>query len=354
MPTVKLKDVMKRYGDYTAVKDINLDVDDGSYTTLLGPSGCGKTTILRMIAGLVKPTEGEILIDGVSILETPPYDRNMGYLFQNYALFPHMTVIENVGYGLLVRGFGREHIRTVSQDMLRFVDLLGRADFMPDELSGGMCQRVALVRALCAGCKLLLLDEPMSSLDPKEGVRLRYQLKKTAKKLGLTVIHVTHGQADAMSISDDIIVMRRGAIAQVGAPKKIYNEPATPYIAHFIGESIFMNGRSEGNDTVLVGDQKFKVNTDVSGMDDIVLAIRPEKILFSKAAENTLDGKVLDVNFIGSVTRFIVLACGIEFIVTTAKYPDINVGDDINLYLPPKDIMVFSGIQDLEKELKVL
>jgi ABC-type Fe3+/spermidine/putrescine transport system ATPase subunit len=354
MPTIELRNVAKRFGAYTAVSDVNLKIMDGEYVTLLGPSGCGKTTILRMIAGLIDPSEGDILIDGQSVAKTPPEDRSIGYLFQNYALFPHMNVEANAGYGLLVRGEYPARIKKKTDEMLRLVKLLEWAGYMPYQLSGGMQQRVALVRSLAAGFKVLFLDEPMSSLDPKIGLKLRYEIRRTAQNMGLTVIHVTHDQADAMSISDSIIVMRRGRLAQVGTPKEIYYRPNSPYVAHFIGESNFLRCEPTGEREVSVNGRTLDVGVKVSGMKGIVAAIRPEKILFEQRLDNTLEGVIRDVNFLGPITRFTVDLEGLTFTVSTAKRPELKEGSRVSIYLPPQEMMIFSDVADLDAELKVL
>jgi putative spermidine/putrescine transport system ATP-binding protein len=354
MPSLELIGVGKRFKDHVAVSGINLRIADGEYATLLGPSGCGKTTLLRMMAGLIDPDEGDILVDGKSQLGIPPEDRNIGYLFQNYALFPHMDVEDNVGYGPQVRGDFRAQVKEAADDMLRFVKLLEWAGYMPNELSGGMRQRVALARSLAAGSKILFLDEPMSSLDPKIGVTLRYELKRTAKCLGLTVIHVTHDQADAMSISDRVIVMRRGAIAQVGKPKEVYYRPVSPYVAHFIGETNFLKAEPADANTLLVGGRTLEVEEDVLGKKNVVAAIRPEKIIFASRLENTFEGVVKSVNFMGPTTKFMVDAGGISFAVSTAKFPELQAGSRVSVYLPPKDIRVFHGVANLEEELRIL
>jgi thiamine transport system ATP-binding protein len=354
MPSIELNGVKKEFEGYTAVKDINLRIHDGEYVTLLGPSGCGKTTLLRMMAGLIDPTEGDILIDGKSQAGTPPEDRNIGYLFQNYALFPHMNVKENVGYGLLVRGHDKADVVEEAEKMLRMVNLLMWGGHMPNELSGGMQQRVALVRSLAAGGRIMFLDEPMSSLDPKIGLKLRYELQKTAKKLNLTVIHVTHDQADAMSISDKIIVMRRGRIAQVGTPKEIYFRPISPYVAHFIGESNFLKAESGDENTILFGGHTLAVKEKPAASGALIAAIRPEKILFEKRLLNSLEGIVKDVNFLGPTTRFSIDIGGMELTVSTAKRPELKVGSKVSIYLPPDEITLFCGIKDLTEELKVM
>ncbi|MFH1055010.1 MAG: ABC transporter ATP-binding protein [Candidatus Altiarchaeota archaeon] len=354
MPIIELRNVAKKFGDYTAVKDINLRIMEGEYVTLLGPSGCGKTTLLRMIAGLTDPTEGDILLHKKSVLDVPAEDRSIGYLFQNYALFPHLDVKENVGYGLLVRGDHKVAIESQTGDMLRMVNLLEWAGYMPQQLSGGMQQRVALVRSLAVGFKILFLDEPMSSLDPKIALKLRYEIQKTAKKLKLTVVHVTHDQADAMSISDRIIVMKHGRIAQIGTPKEIYYRPNSPYVAHFIGESNFLKVASGEGNTISFNGNTLMVTESTTGKNNIVAAIRPEKILFEKRLENTLEGTIKDVNFMGSTTRFQVEVDGLTFTVSTAKHPELKPGMKVNLYLPPEEITLFHDITDLEEELKIL
>lgn len=355
MPVIELRNVTKKFENITAVKDASFRIRDGEYVTLLGPSGCGKTTLLRMIAGLIDVTAGDILIDDKSVISIPPEDRNIGYLFQNYALFPHMNVMENVGYGPLVQGNNKAQTKKIAEDMLRFVDLLEWARFMPNQLSGGMRQRVALVRSLAAGCcKILFLDEPMSSLDPKIGIKLRYEIKKMAKKLGLTVIHVTHDQADAMSISDRIIVMKRGEIIQTGTPKEVYHKPLTPYMAHFIGDSNFMKTTPTGTNTVTLDGRTINVEKDVSGMKDVVLAIRPERILLERRLENTFEGVVRDANFLGPTTRYVIKVNGLELTVSTAKHPELKAGMRVSIYLPPEDIIVFPNIKNLETEIKVM
>ncbi|MBM3309293.1 MAG: ABC transporter ATP-binding protein [Candidatus Altiarchaeales archaeon] len=354
MPAIELKNVSKRFENITAVDGVSFRIKDREYVTLLGPSGCGKTTLLRMIAGLLKPSEGDILIDGKSVVGMPPEDRNIGYLFQNYALFPHMNVAENVGYGSLVRGEAKAHTKKVTEEMLRFVNLLEWAGFMPRELSGGMQQRAALVRALATGCRTLFLDEPMSSLDPKIGVKLRYEIQKAAKKMGLTVVHVTHDQSDAMSISDRIIVMKAGKVVQAGTPKEIYNHPSRPYVAHFIGESNFMKAGPSGSNVLSIDGHTVIVKENVSGMKGVVAAIRPEKILFEKRLENTFEGVVESVDFLGPVARFNVRLNDVCLSVSTAKRPDIKKGMKVNLYLPPENLMVFCDIANLEEELKVM
>jgi len=352
MPDIEIKNLTKKFGDFTAVDKINLRIADKEYVTVLGPSGCGKTTMLRMIAGLLKPNSGDILIDGKSVLETPPEDRNIGYLFQNYSLFPHMTVKQNVGYGPLMEGLSGGEADMISIKMLKLVRLLERAGYMPATLSGGMQQRVALMRSLAAGTRILFLDEPLSSLDPKVGVKLRYEIQKTARKLDLTVIHVSHDQQDALSISDRVVVMKQGRIVQAGSPKDIYFRPSTPYVSYFIGESNFLEVKQVGDGEVSFKGKTIKL-AEPAKKGRLVVAIRPERILLENKLENTFDGVVEKSNFLGSTTKYLIKVGGYTFKVQTAKHPELEKGDKTRLYLPPEDIMQFSGF-NLEEELRIM
>jgi ABC-type Fe3+/spermidine/putrescine transport system ATPase subunit len=351
MPDIQIKNVTKKFGNFTAVDDVSLRIRDGEYATILGPSGCGKTTLLRTIAGLIKPTLGDILIDGKNVVNTPPEDRNIGYLFQNYSLFPHMTVQQNVSYGPLIKGLSSAEADITAENMLKLVKLLERAGFMPVTLSGGMQQRVALVRALAAGGRILFLDEPLSSLDPKVGVILRYEIKKISRKMGLTVLHVTHDQKDALSISDKVVIMKKGRVVQVGSPRDVYFKPETPYVAYFLGDSNFLKVSSEGSEAKFAG-KTIRTQSEVLG-DNPFLAIRPEKILFESRLENSFDGVVEDVNFMGATSRYSVNVSGFLLSVETSKHPEIKKGDEVGVYLPPEDLMHFSGF-NMEEELKII
>ena len=263
-----------------------------------------------------------------------------------------MSVKENVRSGPRVMGSSVGEADVIGDKMLRLVKLLERANFMPATLSGGMQQRVALVRALAAETKILFLDEPLSTLDPKVGVILRYEIHKMAKKLGLTVIHVTHDQQDAMSISDKVVVMKWGKVIQVGIPKEVYFNPRTPYVAHFLGESNFIRAGVCGANEAEFSGNRVRTSSEVCG-ENVVLAIRPEKILFENRLENTFEGVVGKVNFMGSVTRYSVLVDGVMFNVETAKHPELMEGSKVRIYLPPNEVMVFKGF-DLEDELRII
>src|SRR5512136_1344074 len=242
MPEVRVVNLTKKFGEITALEDINLDVHDKEYFSLLGPSGCGKTTLLRLIAGLIEPTSGEIYIGERRVDKVPPEDRDIGFVFQTFALFPHMSVWDNVLYGPKVKNYNLKEAETIGDEVLELVKLHERLDAFPNELSGGMMQRVAVARALAAGAQLLLMDEALGQLDAKVRTEIRYEIRRMAKDLKLTGIHVTHDQSEAMAISDRIAVMRKGKILQVGTPQELYMKPESIFVAHFIGESNFLEG----------------------------------------------------------------------------------------------------------------
>ena len=308
MPEVNLKNVVKTFdkGRITAVDHVNLIVRDKEYLTLLGPSGCGKTTTLRMIAGLELPDEGEISIGERLVSNLPPEYRDIGYVFQEYALFPHMDVWNNVTYGPRVKGWEEAKSDRIGREMLELVRLFERTDAFPSELSGGMRQRVALARALSSGSKLLLLDEPLGALDAKIRTDLRYEIRKLVKDLQLTAIHVTHDQAEAMAISDRIAVMRKGKILQVGTPQELYLNPQHIFVANFVGESNFLEGyvadRVDHKLTVeLRGGLSVKsLNKDHKKGEKVVVAIRPEVLSITKGEKsgvNSIGGNIEGFRF---------------------------------------------------------
>jgi ABC-type Fe3+/spermidine/putrescine transport system ATPase subunit len=313
MPKIRVVNVTKKFGKIMAVDDVSLEIQDKEYFSLLGPSGCGKTTLLRLIAGLIEPDKGEIYIGDKLVNDVPPEDRDIGFVFQTFALFPHMDVWDNVTYGPKVKGFNIQKAKTIGHEVLELVKLHERLDAFPNELSGGMMQRIAVARALAAGAKTLLLDEPLGQLDAKVRNEIRYEIRKMAKDLGLTAIHVTHDQAEAMSISDRIAVMRKGRVLQVGTPEELYMAPNSIFVAHFIGESNFLEGHivdtSDGIFTVeLRGALKVKaVAKKGKNGDRVVLAVRPEAFRIEKGARrtgNSLLGTVERVTFEGNNVRY--------------------------------------------------
>lgn len=291
MPDVRLVNVTKTFGKIVAVDCINLHIHDKEYFSLLGPSGCGKTTMLRLVAGLVQPDEGEIYIGDKLVNDAPPEDRDIGFVFQTFALFPHMNAWDNVIYGPRVKGFDMEKADTIGHEVLEMVRLHERLDAFPNELSGGMMQRIAVARALAAGAKLLLLDEPLGQLDAKVRKELRYEIRRMVRDLDLTAIHVTHDQSEAMAISDRIAVIKKGKVLQVGTPEELYMNPKSIFVAHFIGESNFLEGyvssiSSKGAIIELRGGIKVQtVNKGIKKGERMVLAIRPETFVVKKGTK---------------------------------------------------------------------
>jgi spermidine/putrescine transport system ATP-binding protein len=356
MPEVTLKNVVKTFdkGRIIAVNHVNLTVHDKEYLTLLGPSGCGKTTTLRMIAGLELPTEGEIFIGERLVSNLPPEYRDIGYVFQEYALFPHMDVWNNVTYGPRVKGWTEKKSNKIGREMLELVRLFERTDAVPAELSGGMRQRVALARALASGSKLLLLDEPLGALDARIRTDLRYEIRKLVKDLGLTAIHVTHDQAEAMAISDRIAVMRKGKILQVGTPQELYLSPQHIFVANFVGESNFLEGYVVNRDghklTVeLRGGISVKsMNEDHKKGEKVVVGVRPEVLSMTKGEHsglNSIGGTIEGFRFEGNNVRYEIRLQNDDMVVVV--HPALmgewlTVGDTVTVAFPVEKSFVFS------------
>ncbi|MFL5644264.1 MAG: ABC transporter ATP-binding protein [Chloroflexota bacterium] len=304
---VQLESVVKRYGDVVAVDGIDLEVRDGEFFSMLGPSGSGKTTTLRMIAGFETPTAGRVLLHGADVTKTPPFDRDVNTVFQDYALFPHMTVGDNVAYGLMVRKVPKAERVTRVTEALRMVRLPGYEARKPAQLSGGQRQRVALARSLVNRPRVLLLDEPLGALDLKLREEMQIELKAIQQEVGITFIYVTHDQEEALTMSDRLAVFNDGRIEQVGAPAEVYERPATRFVAGFVGTSNLLTGPVA---EAIVG----RAGT---------FTVRPEKIRIAdpsasvEADENTALGHIRDVVYLGPDTRFIVaLEAGSELVVT--------------------------------------
>ena len=276
---VEFKNISKRYGDDSqaalAVNDVSFEIAKGTLTTILGPSGCGKTTTLRMIAGLESPTSGRIIMDGKDVTTLGPADRNVSMMFQSYALFPHMNVIENVGYGLKMSGVGKDQTRQRASQALGNVGLTGYDDRLPSELSGGQQQRVALARALVLEPALLLFDEPLSNLDARLRREMREEIRSLQLRLGLTVAYVTHDQSEALAVSDQIIVMHEGRIAQRGTPQELYERPSSEFVAGFMGEAMLFPAVSDANGRVQLGPLQFNPRQAVRA-GAVKVAVRPE------------------------------------------------------------------------------
>jgi spermidine/putrescine transport system ATP-binding protein len=312
--------VVKRFGDAVAVDHIDLEVEDGEFFSLLGPSGCGKTTTLRMIVGFEQPTSGLIELQGQDVTWLPPYRRNVNTVFQNYALFPHLTIFENVAFGLRRKGVKGPEIASRVTEMLRLVELPGFERRKPTQISGGQAQRVALARALINRPAVLLLDEPLGALDLKLRKQMQVELKRIQQEVGITFMYVTHDQEEAMTMSDRIAVMNQGRYEQLGDPESLYERPRTRFVAGFLGISNLLPARIDGaaNGYVfaaLAGDVRIRIpGALASGAGEIEVGVRPEKIrLYSTDADvptglNRLDGTVVDASYLGVSTSYIVEA----------------------------------------------
>ncbi|GAB2640156.1 ABC transporter ATP-binding protein [Gordonia jinhuaensis] len=351
---VSMKSITKVYDNgHVAVTDIDLDVAAGEFVSLLGPSGCGKTTLLRMLAGFERPTEGDITLDGESIIDVPPERRPVNTVFQSYALFPHMTVAQNVGFGLRQRKVAKVEIGQRVSEALEMVQMTRFADRKPAMLSGGQQQRVALARALANRPDVLLLDEPMSALDRKLREEMQIELKLLQKDLGTTFIFVTHDQEEALSMSDRIVVMSEGHIAQVGEGQDIYAHPTNRFVADFIGKQTFFDVTGPFRDGRLpTTDGDFKVADDVEDMaGDLVAAIRPEAIWFAESdedlrnADNSISGVAEGISFLGDLTQVVVTTdAGTDILVrgATRNFPPLTEGQRVSCTFAGADTRVFS------------
>jgi iron(III) transport system ATP-binding protein len=303
--SVEFRSVVKRYGPVTAVDDISFAIESGHLVTLLGPSGCGKTTTLRLIAGLEMPTSGQIRIGVQDVTRLSASSRNVSMVFQSYALFPHMSVLENISYGLVMSGLPKAEVREKAEAGLALVGLEGLGRRMPSELSGGQQQRVAVARALVLEPEVLLFDEPLSNLDAKLRRRVREDIRELQQRLGLTTVYVTHDQEEALAVSDRVIVMRNAAIAQEGTPNELYEAPAHRFVADFIGDSNLVAGeivRAEGDVAVIrVGGVEIRRPRRGLKPGPATVAIRPEAIRLSlEARDGALQGSVLKATYLGS------------------------------------------------------
>jgi putative spermidine/putrescine transport system ATP-binding protein len=302
-----LNGVRKEFASSVAVEGFTLDVAEGEFVSFLGPSGCGKTTTLRMIAGFETPTHGRITLAGEDITYAKPNQRNVGMVFQSYALFPNMTVAHNVAFGLRVRKEEAAARDERVAQLLELIHLPDKGDAYPHQLSGGQQQRVALARALAIRPKVLLLDEPLSALDAKIRDELRYEIRRIQQELNITTIYVTHDQEEALALSDRVVVMSRGRIEQVGPPFEVYNNPATAFVASFVGQlnrlSAVVTNSATG--TLRVGDSEVRTTSpvDAPGGSEVFLMLRPEELTLDDQADNVLTGKVDSVTFLGSIVR---------------------------------------------------
>lgn len=356
-----LSNISKYFGNVCAVKDMNLEVHDGEFVSLLGPSGCGKTTLLRVIAGFEVPDVGEVLLDGKNILEMPPNKRPMNMVFQRYALFPHMTVYENIAFSQFLKKRPKEEIDSKVKKMLELVQLEGFEPRKPDQLSGGQCQRIALARALINEPRVLLLDEPLGALDLKIRKQMQIELKNIQEKLKITFIYVTHDQEEALVMSDRIVLMRAGETIQIDTPKRIYNHPNSRFSATFIGESNVYEGEVDEirSDHMVISLNGLKIMTDkkidIGKGRHVVIAIRLEKVkrvdkAVNRVFNNQLTGKLEDVVFFGHTIKYYVRVS--ENIIVIAEeellgeesgveIEESNIGDTVTVGFMSRDVNVF-------------
>jgi spermidine/putrescine transport system ATP-binding protein len=306
-PDVRLEGVVKRFDDTVAVDGISVEIPRGSFFALLGPSGCGKTTTLRMIGGFEEPTEGRIFLGDQDVVGLPPYKRDVNTVFQSYALFPHMSVEDNVAFGLERKGVRKGELKGRVSEMLDLVGLAGFGKRKPKQLSGGQQQRVALGRALVNHPRVLLLDEPLGALDLKLRKQMQMELKRIQHEIGITFVHVTHDQEEAMTMADQIAVMNRGHIEQLGKPTELYERPATAFVAGFLGASNLLPGTIEGSDSIRL-DNGTVVRAAVNGRSGPVAAgVRPEKITIGAGGgANELAGTIAETAYIGVATQVVV------------------------------------------------
>jgi iron(III) transport system ATP-binding protein len=345
--SVEFRNVVKCYGDATAVAGVSFTVDAGTLVTLLGPSGCGKTTTLRMIAGLELPTSGQILIGGRDVSTLGAADRDVSMVFQSYALFPHMTVLENVSYGLRRSGQSKDRAAAQAREGLAQVGLEGFEGRQPAELSGGQQQRVAVARALVLKPSVLLFDEPLSNLDARLRRQMREEIRDLQRQLGLTVVYVTHDQQEAMAVSDRIIVMNAGRIEQQGEPRQLYERPATPFLARFMGESNPARGTVRRIDAarilVQLGGSEFEITNAAAPDGEATIAVRPEAITLEAApgAAGTLAGTITKASYLGAHMEYYVdTAAGALFVTCPRVDRPFPTGEKVALHLAPRGVIV--------------
>jgi ABC-type Fe3+/spermidine/putrescine transport system ATPase subunit len=362
LPEVKLVNITKKYGKIMANDHVSITINNGEYVSVIGPSGCGKTTLIKIIAGIIKPDEGEVYIGGKLVSNLPIEERKIGYVFQNIALFPHLTTLENIIYGPKVRSVSLEQMRLLVLETMDLIKVTARSDAYPSELSSGMQQKIAVARAMISSAELLLLDEPLGALDVKVRAEMRHELRRLVKDMKLTAFHVTHDQEEAMSISDRVIVMKLGRIVEAGAPFELYTHPKNIFTANFVGEANFLVGtviqRSDEGSLVDLrkGLQVMTNIREVSIGDKVVVAFRPEFVSFGNEGINRLSGTVEDLIYSGKTCRFKVKLTNGETItikaVTSFGEPICKIADNVTVNILPEDILVYPYPKGgLDKEL---
>ena len=352
MASIQIVGLEKHFGDVKALSNINLEIEKGEFFTLLGPSGCGKTTLLRTIAGFYHQDQGDVYIDGELINKVPAYQRNTGMVFQNYAVFPHMSVFDNVAYGLRVRKLTKEEILRKVSAALKSVHLEGYEQRTPDKLSGGQQQRVGLARAMAIQPRVQLFDEPLSNLDAKLRIEMREEIRAVQKSLGITSIYVTHDQEEALVISDRIAVMNQGVIQQIGAPWEIYSNPQNTFVAYFVGKINMLKmkldeGSEGGKRRATLGAISLLVPSEgTEGHREVIAAFRPEDVLeeANDHGATTMVGLVDTVSFMGSVARFELTAEGQEIVIDRHRPREADMpqkGSEVSFAVHSDSILLF-------------
>ena len=345
---VKFENITKKFNETVAVDNVSCSFEAGTLTTLLGPSGCGKTTSLRIIAGLERATEGKILVDNEDVTLLPATDRDVSMVFQSYALFPHMSVIENVSYGLKMINVNKEEYIEKALETLKLVNLEGYEKRMPSELSGGQQQRVAVARAIVLKPKVLLFDEPLSNLDAKLRRQVREDIREIQQKLGVTTIYVTHDQEEALAISDKVIVMNKAVIAQEGSPKDLYNFPRNKFVANFIGDANVVKAevinKNSNSYNIKIAEMNIKIQSDNELNGDISVALRPEKISIDRNKDdNCIHATVNNASFVGSSYQYILNSKFGKLYVVSGDTNDIfKVGEEVFLSIDEQEVKILN------------
>ena len=344
MSGLALQNVTKQFGTFTAVKNVDLTVPHGTFVCLLGPSGCGKTTLMRMVAGLDLPTGGAIRLDGADITHVPTHKRDLGMVFQSLALFPHLTVGENIAYSLRIRGIGKEDQKKRVDELLAMIHLTGYADRPVAKLSGGQRQRVAIARALAISPKLFLLDEPLSALDAKLREAMQVELRQLQQRLGITTIVVTHDQREAMTMADTVVVMNGGEIRQAAAPVEIYRRPADTFVADFIGMTNLLDFTADGNGISVLGTPVAGLSAP-DGASKGIVSIRPEDVHLTAPGNGAITGTVTFVRDLGGTVETFVEAGGKQIVAVSMPNarPDVTVGQSVGVKLTPESCVVLKS-----------
>ena len=338
---IDLEHISKSYDGELILDDLNLYIKENEFLTLLGPSGCGKTTTLRILGGFSTPDTGHVIFDGQDITKLPPNKRQLNTVFQKYALFTHMTISENIAFGLKIKKKSKSYIQDKIKYALKLVNLEGYENRMPDSLSGGQQQRIAIARAIVNEPKVLLLDEPLGALDLKLRQDMQYELIRLKNELGITFIYVTHDQEEALTMSDTIVVMNKGYIQQIGSPEKIYNEPENAFVADFIGDSNLLGGVMLEDKLVEILGVRFScVDTGFGTNRPVDVVIRPEDVILDAPGKGSLDGTVTHLIFKGVHYEMEVTANGFEWLVhSTSMFP---VGTRVSLHVDPFNIQIMN------------